>query len=220
MRIYILCSDAAHPVNHWLEGWIAKNGSAHDLHLCRRISDLRGGDVLFLISCAELIDQSTRALFDHTLVIHASDLPKGRGWSPHVLAILEGASELTVTLLSAGDSVDSGAIWAKEQIPIPRHSLFDEINSTLFDAELRLMDKALEMIANGDSPIVQDSTGASYYPRRTPADSEIDPDKSIAEIFDLLRVSDPDRYPAFIRFRNHVYSLTLKKMCADDTHRD
>ena len=220
MQIDILCSDPTHPVNQWLAIWIEKRQVEHDIRLYRKKVDLRGGDVLFLISCAELINQTTRASFAHSLVIHASDLPKGRGWSPHVWSILEGATELTVTLLNAEDKVDSGAVWAKEKIKIPRHYVFDEINAHIFDCELRLMEKALVMIAKGEAPFDQDNIGASYYPRRTSADSEISPDKSISEVFELLRISDPDRYPAFVRYRNHVYSLTLKKMCTDETDRD
>ena len=33
--------------------------------------------------------------------------------------------------------------------------------------------------------------------KRTPADSEIDPGKSILEQFNLLRIVDSERYPAF-----------------------
>lgn len=220
MKIDILCSDPTHPVNQWLAIWIEKRHAKHDIYLCRKKVDLRGGDVLFLISCAELIDQTMRANFAHSLVIHASDLPKGRGWSPHVWSILEGATELTVTLLNAEDKVDSGAVWAKEKIEIPPHCVFDEINAYIFDCELRLMDKALAMVAKGEAPVNQDDIGASYYPRRTSSDSEISPDKSISEVFELLRIADPDRYPVFVRFRDHVYSLTLKKMCTDEANRD
>ena len=37
----------------------------------------------------------------------------------------------------------------------------------------------------------------SFYPRRTPKDSELDERKSIAEQFNLLRVVDNEKYPAF-----------------------
>jgi methionyl-tRNA formyltransferase len=61
-------------------------------------------------------------------------------------------------------------------------------------------------------PAPQDASVApTYHPRRTPAMSELDPHKTIAEQFDLLRVADPDRYPAFFHFRGHRYVLKIEK---------
>ena len=37
------------------------------------------------------------------------------------------------------------------------------------------------MVERGETPVPQPDTEASYYPRRTPADSEPDPGKSISE---------------------------------------
>ena len=67
---------------------------------------------------------------------HASDLPKGRGWSPHIWQVLEGKQEIRVSLLEAEDAVDSGAIWHQNKLVIPQSALWDEVNEALFDAEL------------------------------------------------------------------------------------
>ncbi|MHA7834814.1 MAG: formyltransferase family protein, partial [Algiphilus sp.] len=151
------------------------NSVNHDTALVCDKSHLRGGDVLFLISCSQIIRRKERERYAHALVIHASDLPKGRGWSPHIWAVLEGADELVVSLLSAEDSVDSGDIWEKQNVAIPKHYLYDEINAALFEVEIKLMDKALEMIDEGGRPAPQSFDEISYYPRRTPEDGEIDP---------------------------------------------
>ena len=39
----------------------------------------------------------------------------------------------------------------------------------------------------------------SFYPRRTPKDSELDVNKTILEQFNLLRAVDNERYPAFFQ---------------------
>jgi hypothetical protein len=49
------------------------------------------------------------------------------------------------------------------------------------------------------------------YPRRRPPDSELDPMRSIAEQFDLLRVVDNERYPAFFTHHGHRYVLRVDK---------
>ncbi|ODT77419.1 MAG: UDP-glucuronic acid dehydrogenase [Pelagibacterium sp. SCN 64-44] len=212
MKIAILCSSPAHPVNAWLERWIARHAGNHDIALLRRVEELEAGDILFLISCTQLVSRAHRARFANTLVIHASDLPRGRGWSPHIWTIVEGGRQIVVSLLEAEDKVDSGAIWAKLTLDIPPHFLADEINAALFDAELNLMDRALELYGTNPGTPQAGDVEPSYYRQRTPEDSRLDPDKSITEQFDLIRVCDPQRFPAFFELHGHRYKLTLEKI--------
>ena len=50
----------------------------------------------------------------------------------------------------------------------------------------------------------------AHYPRRTPDDSNVNIHKSLAEQFDLIRVADPERYPAFFEFRGRKYICRLE----------
>ncbi len=81
LKITLLCSSSDHPVNSMLYRWIEKNKEKHKINLCRTKSSLESGDILFLISCSEIIGEDVRRRFSKVLVLHASDLPKGRGWS-------------------------------------------------------------------------------------------------------------------------------------------
>lgn len=138
-EITILCSDEGHPVNVYLNRWMAEQASGYNARLVRKIEDVGQGDFLFLVSCIHLVKPVVRERFRHALVLHSSDLPQGRGWSPHVWSILEGANQLTVSLLTAADPVDSGAVFHKELVPLDGTELIDEINHKLFEAELTLM---------------------------------------------------------------------------------
>ena len=167
--------------------------------------------MLFLVSCSELVTERERQGYQHTLVLHASDLPKGRGWSPYIWELIKGAETITVSLLEAAEQVDSGRIWAKESFSVGKDWLWDEIHDALFAAELKLMSFA---VANKEhiKPEAQDeSEGVSYYPKRSPKDSELDVDKPLKEQFDLLRVCDPVRYPATIRIHGQTYKITVEK---------
>ena len=210
MNISIVCSDLEHPIWPLLERWALSRRSEHDVVLVANVSELSDGDLLFLISCQEVIGQSVRSRFKSVLIIHASDLPRGRGWSPHVWQILEGHSEITVTLLEASSNVDSGAIWAQRMVHFEGHELYDEINTAVFGAEISLMNEAVDSWGR-IRPRAQDTSGLSYYPRRTAEDSKLDPSKSIAEQFNLLRVADPMRYPAFFEFQGHFYEIKIRK---------
>ncbi len=209
MNITILTSSSEHPVNAWLNDWITKHCRAHTIDLVYDKALLKGGDILFLISCSELISKKDRAKYKATLVIHASDLPQGRGWSPHVWEILNGASRLTLSLLEAEDEVDSGDIWKKICIEIPKTALYDEINQLIFQAELELMDFAVDEFDRVQPQKQENTIEVTYWPRRRPENSELDITKTIDEQFDLIRVCDPDRFPAFFFKNGRKFYLTL-----------
>lgn len=215
MKISILCSSLEHPVNTMLSAWIDRHKGNHDIVMCRSRAELAGGDLLFLVSCSEFIPATVRDKFHRCLTIHASDLPRGRGWSPHVWELVNGASEITVSMINAEDEIDSGDVWMKISVSIPDNILYEEINHLLFTAESQLMDYAVASFTTA-KPIPQDITVApTYYPRRKPTDSEIDPYASIAGQFDLLRVCDPERYPAYFQLRGHKYKIILEKLKND-----
>ena len=210
MKIAVACSDRHHPVFPHLEDWCRRQGADNEVELAEDADKLSGGDLLFLISYGRIVTQAVRARFGHVLVIHASELPQGRGWSPLVWQVLEGRHDIAVPVLEANDPVDSGAIWAQRWIKLEGHELFDEINEALFDSELGLMDFAVAE-APRITPQVQNESGATWYRRRKPEDSRLDPEKSLASQFDLLRVADPLRYPSFFELRGHRYEITIRK---------
>ncbi|MBT2300801.1 hypothetical protein J7E70_10020 [Variovorax paradoxus] len=212
MKITILCTSEGHPVNAFIHRWMDSRRGQHEVTLLRTCRDLQGGDLLFLVSCGEIVTASDRAKFSKTLVLHASDLPQGRGWNPHIWQILAGATHLTVTLLEAEDKVDTGAIWHQLTIAIDKAALWNEINDTLFTAEMKLLDHAVDRLATVVPQPQRRGVDPSYHRLRNPSDSRIDPSGTIAEQFDLLRVCDPQRYPAFFDLHGCRYKITLEKI--------
>jgi len=212
MKISLLCSDECHPVNSYLLHWIKENITSFDIELVRSKKDLSGGDILFLISCSEIITAEDRASYLHSLVLHASDLPLGRGWSPHIWRILEGAEDIVLSLIEANDKVDTGRIWKQIKIPVAKHALWNEINELLFSAEIELINFAVREHKTV-TPFEQDVLlKPTYYPRRKPEDSRLDPRLSIEAQFDKIRVCDPIRFPAFFELHDTTYKITLEKI--------
>lgn len=209
MKITILSASENHPINTWLKTWIKDNQDKHEIQLLHSKKELRGGDILFLISCSEIIPKVERNKFKKTLVIHASDLPKGRGWSPHIWEIINGAEQVTLSLLEAGDKIDSGDIWNKVKVNIPKTALYNEINELIFEAELSLMSFAVENFEQ-IVPQKQLEIEPSYWSKRTPKDSEVDIFKTIEDQFDLLRVSDSERFPAFFYKNGKRFKITIE----------
>ena len=211
MNISILSSDPGHPVVPWLRRWQADMAMrGHSVSLCFDKRELVGGDLLFLVSCAHIVRKAERSTYGAVLVLHASDLPRGRGWSPHTWSIVNGAREIPLCLMEAADPVDTGDIWLRTTFTLEGHELLAEINEKLFAAEILLMTRAVES-GRVLTPTPQAGDPGPYMPKRTPQHSQLDPHRSIAEQFDLLRVVDNDRYPAFMDFRGARYVIKIEK---------
>lgn len=211
MEISILCTDPNHPVVNSLQAWTEKIASkGHAATLVFDKAELRGGDILFLVSCSQIIRDAERKKYRATLVLHASDLPMGRGWSPYIWSILGGENKITVSLLEASEPIDSGAIWLKTAFDLEGHELLQEINARLFVAELLLMTHAVEQF-DSIKPTKQAGEPGPYMAKRSSADSRLDPNKTIVEQFNLLRVVDSQRYPAFFDYQGQRYLIKIEK---------
>ena len=214
MKIIILCSSKKHPIYPFLKKWI-KTQKSHTMKILTDRTKIEKGDILFLISYDKIITSEIRKKFKKTLVIHASNLPLGRGWSPHIWQILDGKNKITVSLFEADDKIDNGNICKKLSFNLEGHELYDEINSKLFQIELDLMEFAIRNFAKLPSK-PQKKSKSKLFPKRFPIDSKLDPKKTISKQFNLMRVADEDRFPCFFNYKGHQYKLILKKFNSDD----
>lgn len=182
-------------------------------HRCRILNDQRqikpATDVTFFLSCEQFILKSTRAKSRFNIVIHAASLPQGRGMSPATWQILEGKKNIPLTLFEAADKIDAGAVYLRDSFKLTGDELIDEWRDKL---ALAIKKIALKFVKQHERLKQKKQSGpASYYPRRSAADSEIDLAKSLAEQFNLLRVVDNEKYPAWFYFKNHKYLLKIYK---------
>jgi len=172
-------------------------------------AQLAPGHVCLLLSCGRLLSAEQLALHRHNLVVHESALPQGQGWSPMTWQILEGASRIPITLFEATAALDAGPIYLQQQIALQGHELLEEWRALQAEATLELclawFDRYREVVATGQAQQGE----SSHYRRRRPADSQLDPERSLAEQFNLLRVADNQRYPAFFDWLGRRYVLQV-----------
>jgi methionyl-tRNA formyltransferase len=187
----------------------------HAVRWIHNAAQLAPGDVCLLLSCGCLLSADQLALHRHNLVVHESALPQGQGWSPMTWQILEGVSSIPVTLFEATAELDAGPIYLQQQIALVGHELVEEWRALQAQATLELclawFDRSREVVAAARPQHGE----ASHYRRRRPADSQLDPDRPLAEQFNLLRVVDNQRYPAFFHWRGQRYGLQVHSDDAD-----
>lgn len=167
--------------------------------------DVVSGDILFILSCEKKFKRLN--LNKNNIVVHESDLPQGKGWSPVTWQILENKTKITVTLFEATDEIDAGEIYLQDYILFEGWELLPEIKRKQGEITNKLLLKYLELYPNIKGKPQEGNN--SFYKRRTPKDSELNIEKSIEEQFNLLRVCDNEQYPAFFILNNRKYILKL-----------
>lgn len=188
---------------------LGKAGRGHNVELCHDHTKIREGDLAFFLGCGRVVPGETLQRNKHNLVVHASDLPRGQGFAPLAWQILEGKNEIPIVLFEAVADVDAGSIYLEEVMRFEGHELNDEIRETqgqyTIDLVLRFVDAYPTVSARAQEG------EATWYARRTAKDSELDPTKTLAEQFDLLRTVDNEHYPAFFTHQGHTYVLSIRK---------
>ncbi|WP_411870129.1 hypothetical protein [Vulcanococcus limneticus] len=135
------------------------------------------------------------------LVVHENALPQGQGWSPMTWQVLKDASSIPITLFEAVSDLDAGPIHLQQQIALQGHELVEVARALQAQATLELCLVWFDRNQNEVTAAQPQHGEAIRYRRRHPADTHLDPERPLAEQFNLLRVVDNQRYPAFVHWR-------------------
>jgi len=145
----------------------------------------------------------------YNIVVHESALPEGKGWAPLFWQVLEGKIDIPFTMFEASDGIDNGPIYFQEILSLTGYELNDELR----EKQAGLITKmCLSFVENYSKylPAVPQNGTESFYRKRSPADSQLDVNKTIKEQFNLLRVVNNQDYPAFFEIRGKKYKLTIE----------
>ena len=165
-------------------------------------------DIMFVISYHSIIKDDFIKKNKHNIVIHESALPKGRGWAPLFWQILEGKKDITFSLIEVDSKLDAGNIYFQEILTLSGFELNSEIRMKQVRLTIQMCKRFVELYPK--LPASTKQTGEpTFYPKRTPLDSELSVHKSIFEQFDLLRIVDNENYPAFFMLNGRKYLLKI-----------
>jgi len=199
---------------NWLEAYcdeiVAELSKKNDVNVTFKHEDLNDGDVAFFLGYPRIIPTDFLNKNTKNYVIHASDLPKGRGMSPWVWDVLNGAKKLHLCLLEAAEGLDEGNIIYKDEIALEGTELVDNLRDLIGLQSVKMLARFFNEPHFPPVGIPQDGE-TSYHPRRRPNDSEIDITKSLDSQFNLLRVVDNNAYPAFFKKNGVKYILKIEK---------
>ena len=200
--------------NSWLNKHI--QGFIDELKGCQviwvhEVQEIGEGNIAFFLGFEEIVNKEALDKHKNNLVVHESDLPKGKGMSPMTWQILEGKNEISITLFEMEEKLYSGNVYLQDIMGFNGLELVSEIRDKQAEYTFNLCKKFLdsypEILGSGK---VQEGA-ESFYKGRNPEDSQLDFNKTIAEQFNLLRVVDNDKYPAFFEHQGEKYFLKITK---------
>lgn len=206
----------------WIEPWLGElkshwQAQGHAVTCVAEVSRLPESDLAFYLACGQLATRQVRARAMHNLIVHESALPQGRGWAPMTWQILEGRNEVPVVLLEAEDKVDAGDIYLEDLLQFHGHELCDELRHAQGEITKKLCIRFVDEFPGILSRARRQQEAGTVYRRRTPDDSRLDLDQSLREQFNLLRVVDNLRYPAFFDINGYRYRLHIERLDRHDS---
>lgn len=206
-------SDKASWLNEYIPCLLADWQSVgHEVQWVHNVKEINVGDCVFFLGCGQIATGDILARNTHNLVVHESALPRGKGWSPLTWQILEGQKLIPITLFEAAVGVDSGDIYLTDTMSFDGTELVKELRNIQAEKTIFLCKKFISNYPEIISSAKPQKGESTYYPRRTKESSELDPDKTFREQFNLLRVVDNCNYPAFIKMNGIKYIFKIERV--------
>jgi methionyl-tRNA formyltransferase len=142
--------------------------------------------ILISVNYKYILNMDFVELFDHAINLHGSLLPKYRGRSPHIWAIINGEKFSGVTAHRIREMVDTGNILVQKVVPIDP----DESGASLLKKFERLYPEvvmeALGLVENFNG-YPQNEDEATYFGKRTESMSYIDTKNTNSEVINFIR---------------------------------
>lgn len=183
------------------------------------LDELKSFKTKFLISVnyrfiipGELINQA-----QYPLNIHGSLLPKYRGRSPHIWAIINGENFTGVTCHIMELTVDTGPIYSQIKIPILSDTTGNDIINEFIEKYPQVLRDTLDKINSNYKPTPQIEEEATYFGKRIPEMGYIDILRSKKCIINFVRAQTKP-YPGAYYFLPSGEKIVIYKI--EEYHSD
>lgn len=176
-----------------------------------QLQPIRDDEILFSVGFPYLLSRELLDRFSVSLNLHPTMLPKYRGPTSGAYIIMNNEKQSGVTAHLIDEGMDTGAVVCQRTFDLTRFDTVRSLQRKAYSLEPEVAVEAVRLLQQPDfSPQPQDESRASVYQaKRTPADSEVDPTKSLAELYDFIRACDPDDYPAFFMLEGQKVCIRL-----------
>lgn len=166
-------------------------------------------DVLFIISYTKILPIKLFKKVKLPLIVHESNLPKGRGCSPVLWEVLNKKKNFYVSIIEVKKKVDSGKIILKKRFTIRSDDLYGDIRKKQTQSNINIIKDFLKIYPKIE---LKNQIGKpSYFRKRKIEDSELNINKSIRSQFNLMRINNNDEWPSFFYMNGKKFVIKIFK---------
>ena len=181
----------------------------YKIDISNKLEKTHKKEILFIVVVTKKLSLNSLSKYKKKLVIHESNLPKGRGFSPIKKQILKKIYKIKCCLIECDEKIDGGDIYETEFLHIKKNDLYDDIRMKQYETTLKLINKFLKKYPNVKSK--KQKGKPSYFRRLKSKDDEINPSKNIISQFDLLRSTDYKNHQNFFYINKKKYLKRISK---------
>jgi len=197
--------------NNWLSGYCInykKKNKNRAIKIYYNFKKIKNYDYVFVLGYTKILPKIFIERNKLVMVIHESNLPKGKGFSPLQWQILQNKNIIKVNLIKLEPKVDSGDIILTDYLKLNGSELYDEIREKQSEVTFQLIEKFL------NKKIIQykkQKNKETFFRKRNANDSKLDINQSLKKSFNLFRICNNEEWPAFFYYKNHKYILKIFK---------
>ena len=135
------------PNNNWIEKSIKKRFSKNTKKYIYLVSKNKkrffNFDILFILGYTRFLSSNFLRKNSLNLVVHESDLPKGRGLAPVQWQLLKNKKRLPIKLFKVNQKIDTGDIYEHDYFFIKKSDLDNEIRLKQALATIKIIENFL-----------------------------------------------------------------------------
>ena len=168
-------------------------------------------DITLMLSYYKIIPPKYLNITKYNLVVHESNLPKGRGFSPLYHQIIEGKTLITFSIFECLKEMDSGKIYLKKKFYFSPTLIYNEIKERQLDSALILFDMFIKKIKNKKNYIksIDQKEKPSYFKKFKSTASKIDITKTIKSQINIMRTRDNNNFPSYFYYKKRKFIIKL-----------
>ena len=174
-----------------------------------RFIDAYAIDIILSVNYLFLIERSLFSKAELAVNIHGSLLPKYRGRTPHVWAIINNESKTGITAHLIDDGCDTGDIVKQKEVIINNNDTGADILEKFNQHYVPLVDEILTDFERGSIMLLpQNNKNATFFGKRTPDDGKINWGWQKERIRNWVR-AQAYPYPGAFTYSEGVYEKVI-----------
>ena len=161
-------------------------------------------DILFILGCKKILKNELLKKNKLNLVIHESELPKGKGMSPVSNQLLTGKKKIICTMFIATERVDSGPIILRDKFVIGKLDLYEDWREKQAKTTIRMCSRLLKTKKIN----FQVQKGRpTFFSKLVKEKFKIDPKKTIISQIHKLQAADFKKFRPYFKFKKKIFYI-------------